>query len=416
VETCSAGAEAVSRLKESAFDVLVLDLEMRPLSGWDVLRAIEEHSISVQTIVASSFVDVPVTVALMRKGVADVMAKPFPAPALVERVRGMRAEPTERPKTDRADDELLLGDSRPMRVVREQIAKVAAFPDVSVMILGETGTGKELVAESIHRRTNATERLVPVNCSAVPESLFESELFGHEAGAFTGARGRRAGLFEAAGRGTLFLDEVGDLPASLQPKLLRALESRTFRRVGASTDESFHARVVSATNRCNVGSGAGDIRPELYFRLTGFTILVPPLRERAEDIEALARHFAEAFGARHGRGGAISSAALAALSGHAWPGNVRELKSVVEHAAVLASGAGIEPAHVKIAMSERAAIAAGASGAMETAAPRGTELRDVEKDVVLGAYEASESLAEAARRLGIARSTLREKLRRYGVR
>jgi DNA-binding NtrC family response regulator len=322
----------------------------------------------------------------------------------------------------------ILGETPAIQRVREQVRRVSAYDHVAVMVVGETGTGKELVAQEIHR-LGAPERspFVAINCAAIPESLFESELFGHESGAYTGARAMRRGLIEDAADGTLFLDEVGEMPMPLQAKLLRALETRTFRRVGSNAIVPVRARIVSATNR--LGS---SLRADLLYRLAGFTIALPPLRERAEDVPLLATAFLGAFAERHENSAlALEPAALERLAREAWPGNARELRSLVERLAIVAPEpliragdvelalasafrqpvASVRPAPAKEARRESVGPTAGVDPQLR---PRG--LRDLERDLILKAFgESSKNLTRAAKQLGIPRSTLRDKLRRYGA-
>ncbi|WP_394831288.1 sigma-54 dependent transcriptional regulator [Pendulispora rubella] len=331
-------------------------------------------------------------------------------------------------------DSEIIGDSAALQSVREQIRRIGPYRDISVMVLGETGTGKELVAEAIHRiGAPPGAPFVAINCAAVPENLFESELFGHEAGAYTGARGPRAGLLEAGGQGVVFLDEVGDMPLPLQSKLLRVLETRTFRRVGGTRDLPLQARIVSATN----GNLELMLRPDLLYRLAGFTIVLPALRERTEDIPLLARAFLRRFSHRHRIPVTrFSETALARLRLHDWPGNVRELRGTVERAAILSRSSVVEEADVLAAIAPlRQASSSGAYPcisasvalpAVKAAPPSGSRmategadrprLRDMERDLILQAYQESDrKLSGAARALGLPRSTLRDKLRRYGV-
>jgi len=334
-------------------------------------------------------------------------------------------------------DATILGDTLRIRAVREQVRNVARFRDVSVLILGETGTGKELVAESIHRLTfGASRPFMAINCAAVPESLFESEIFGHEAGAYTGARGVRVGLLESAAGGTVFLDEIGEMPLSLQPKLLRVLESRTFRRVGSNKDIPLGARVISATNRLVFRREEGALRPDLYYRLAGFTITLPPLRERVDDVATLAHAFVRAFAERHHLHNLVlTDEAVAVLCAHRWPGNVRELRAVVEQAAILAGGGPIGEGPLATILRDPAAGArhpstapppprkdppAPAESAVLKAARDVSEspesLRDVERRLILQAHESSAgNLTRAAKVLGMPRTTLRAKLRRWGI-
>lgn len=316
----------------------------------------------------------------------------------------------------------ILGETPAIQLLRDQIRNVARFRDVSVLVLGETGTGKELVAEAIHEVGSAPDSpFVAINCAAIPEHLFESELFGHEAGAYTGARSARAGLFESAAGGTVFLDEIAEMPAVLQPKLLRALESRRFRRVGANRDLPLRARVVSATHRVVLDPRGNGLRPDLYYRLAGFTLSLPALRARIPDIDVLARAFLASFRERHGAGPTgFSNRALEMLHAHAWPGNVRELRLTVEHAAIVARDSVITGPEISVALGHQPALRESRPPPsnrppQRISVPDGG-LRDLERDLILRAFAESErNVSRTARRLGIPRSTLRARLRRYGV-
>jgi two-component system response regulator PilR (NtrC family) len=335
--------------------------------------------------------------------------------------------PGDRPRRDAADE--ILGSAPAIRLVRLQVRRIATYPDVSVLILGETGSGKELVARAIHDLSAPHEVCAALNCAAISESLFESELFGHERGAYTGAHAARIGLLEQAGAGTVFLDEIGEMPAHLQPKLLRALETRSFRRVGGSRDIPLRARVVSATNRTVSRKNHGVLRGDLMFRLAGFTVALPPLRARLSDLAALAQRFLRDFLERHARPRPMgfTSAALEELGRHSWPGNVRELRAVVEQAAILASGALIEGCDIQACLNEWQSVShAGPTSSLPpppppTSAPEptadGGRLDDVQRELVLRTLERCQgNLTKAASVLGIARSTLRYRLRRYAAR
>ncbi|HJL14811.1 MAG TPA: sigma 54-interacting transcriptional regulator [Sandaracinaceae bacterium LLY-WYZ-13_1] len=322
-------------------------------------------------------------------------------------------------------DAILLGRSEAMRQLKQRIRDVAPFRHVSVLVIGETGTGKEHVAHAIHRLSPGRGRMVAINCAAVPETLFESELFGHGAGAYTGSRGEREGLLETARHGTLFFDEVGEMPQALQPKILRAIETRSFRPVGTNEERSFEARIVSATNRDPLRDGT--LRRDLYYRLAGFTLAIPPLRRRPEDILDLAPAFLRDFTVRHGltvQG--FEDGALEVLMGHRWPGNVRELRAAIEHAAILASGPTLGVRQIRQSVD----LVAGEHAARRSSAPpprrssrpaaritpaAGSGLRDVERQIILRTLRKNDgNVAKTARELEIPRSTLRAKLRRYG--
>jgi DNA-binding NtrC family response regulator len=443
VEVAENGETALQRIEQQSYSVMVLDLRMGGMDGLSVLRAARRSSNAPATILHSAFLDVPTTVTAMREGVSDVVEKPVAARVLADRIlelarqRGGEARvlsteaaiPSEEPTI-----ESLLGDSPVMRSLRTQIMKIARFTDVPVLVEGPTGTGKELVARAIHDLSAPRAPFVTLNCAAVPEQLFESELFGHEAGAFTNARGSRVGLLEEAGEGTVFLDEVGEMPSSLQPKLLRALESREYRRVGSNRVRRFTARIISATNRPLSEQSDGAFRTDLYFRLAGYTIATPPLSARTEDVPVLANRFLARFAERYrGASMSISPEATSLLQSQLWAGNVRELRSVVENAAIMASGDEITASEVNLALSSRRPTPSSAdvTSSVPASASRNSQVRvlsggtpdgrtslpDLERSLILQAYqEAGANLSRAARSLGIPRSTLRDRLRKFGIR
>ncbi len=325
----------------------------------------------------------------------------------------------------------IVGEASEIRLIRQQIRDVARFRDVSVLVLGETGSGKELVAEAVHELSCGPDKpFVAVNCAAIPKDLFESELFGHEAGAYTGARGVRIGLLESAAGGTLFLDEIGQMPVLLQSKLLRALESRCFRRVGSNRDLPLAGRVVSATQRVVLDNHGGGLRPDLYYRVAGFTLTLPPLRDRPADIDLLARAFLERFRTRHTLVSAsgFTERALQALHAHGWPGNVRELKLVVEHAAIISRGELVSAGDIGAVLRGKPAKALTTSPPEAPQRPvsglrpiprapsESVRLKDVEREMIKSAFEgAAGNVSRAAELLGIPRTTLRARLKRYGL-
>jgi DNA-binding NtrC family response regulator len=435
VDIAADGSVALEMVEAHPYDVVVLDLRMSNLDGLDVLRALRACPNPPETILHSAFLDVATTVVAMRSGVADVIEKPASFTtlgdrvwALVDKRRSARLEsvPLIRSVPVPADDPAarLLGETPRMRDLRARIRRIGQFRDVSVLIEGQTGTGKELVAEAIHAATAREQPFVSVNCAAVPDDLFESELFGHEAGAFTSAKGARAGLLEEAGSGTIFLDEIGEMPASVQPKLLRVLETREFRRVGGNRSRRLMARVVSATNRPLSGAPDDVLRSDLYFRLAGYTIVTPRLNERADDIPILTRSFLEAFAERYKLPAIrINEAALDALRRYAWPGNVRELRVVIENAAMLAAPNPIDLAEVDCVLTARAGDQMRAepaqSGAFPIAEPVSggrVSLPELEREMILDAFSKySPNLSKTAKHLGIPRSTLRDRLRKFGM-
>jgi DNA-binding NtrC family response regulator len=434
------GQLALDKVRSGDVDVVVLDLNMEPLNGWAVMDHMRALPRQPSVLLLSAYMDVPSAVAAMRAGVFDVLQKPVDSAQLAERLHAALAARTTEctepalipPQAPRGRssgawslENTILGESSEMQRVRDQVRSVARFNDISVLILGETGTGKELVAEAIHHLSCPEQPNIAINCAAIPEPLFESELFGHTVGAFTGARSSRAGLLEEAADGTVLLDEVGELPPHLQPKLLRVLETKRFRRLGGASDLDFRGRVISATNRA-LDEELTMLRSDLYFRLAGFTIVTPPLRDRPADIGVLVARFLASFSERYP--GAPTKLALSAaelLRAYDWPGNVRELRSVVEHAAMLSRGPIIDATDVKTALRERSQSTAAQLKRQSGGYPRGDTvsvppsgtLRDLERQAILEAFEASDgNLSLAARKLGIPRSTLRDKLKRYRVR
>ncbi len=456
VDAAMDGRSALTRLESHEYDVMLLDLRMGAMDGMEVYALASPPRLPA-TIIHSAHIDVQTAVMATRAGVQDVMQKPVPEELLASRIRELAAErravrrrpppvPAGSPRSNAL--ERLVGSSARAHELRQHVRRVAEYRDVPVLVQGPTGTGKELVAQAIHALTCPHEPFVSLNCAAIPEQLFESELFGHEAGAFTNARTPRVGLFEEAGNGTLFLDEIGEMPLALQAKLLRVLEIRQFRRVGGTRTRVFAARVLSATNRPLTSSLGGSMRPDLFFRLAGYAIRAAPLTERLEDVPELAHHFLAEFGKRHQvHGLAFSAEAMNALMAHSWPGNIRELRAVVENAAIVTRSGLVAREHIETALHARSdsveswqGFAAPpfadstdepvtqTSGVMPAAAPteaavssrlptRAGSLPDLQRDMILRAFEESRhNLSKAAQDLGIPRSTLRARLRRYGVR
>jgi DNA-binding NtrC family response regulator len=408
--------------------LVCLDLGLDDMSGLDVLRHLRARGLDVPVLVVTAESDLAVAVEAMRRGAYDYVVKPLDRERLVKlsahaleqrelstRVRRLQRmldagarEPSER---------ALVGDSAPMQAVQLQIERVRDS-DVTVCIRGESGTGKELVARAIHdtsRRKGGP--LVAINCAAIPASLQDSELFGHEKGAFTGATGQHRGRFEQAHRGTLFLDEVGEMGASTQAALLRTLQERTVRRVGGTTEMSVDVRVVCATHRDLVAEvKAGRFREDLYFRLVVYPIEVPPLRARLGDLPALVAHFLRRFRGDVGRPiERVSADALDALSRHAWPGNVRELQNVVHRAMLACDGEELELSHlpsdirktVLPPLPSQSAPRGAGGGASFGDDDEVLPLRELERRAIARAMAKSKgSVEKAAAMLGISRATL----------
>jgi two-component system, NtrC family, response regulator HydG len=425
------GAEAIAAYRKKPADVVVTDLRMAPVDGIEVVRRLRELDPESTVIVISAHGTIPTAVEAMRAGAIDFIEKPFSPDVLRARVekgieiaRERRGARTAHARADAlAEDQLrahdptgLVGSSEAMKRTHEQIRKVAAT-SATVLVLGESGTGKELVARAIHDGSPRRDKpFVSVSCAALPEGLLESELFGHEKGAFTGAVRRKLGRFELAHEGTLFLDEIGEIPPAIQVKLLRVLQERRFERVGGEETIEVDVRVVSATNRdLAAAAKAGRFREDLYYRLNVVPIHLPPLRERPGDVEELARFFLARSAPRIGRAvKGFSPEALELLRRHRWPGNVRELENVVDQALVFAEHELVAPEDLPEGLRH-------APPAPALPVPTGDRsltdvLEDLERGLILAAYEKARGVkAETARLLGIKTSALYYKLEKYGI-
>jgi len=427
VTVCPDGAAAVKALEKGSFDAALLDIKMPGLTGIEVLAKVRQASPETQVIIMTGHATVDTAVQALRLGAFDYLTKPCKwaeLEVLLARVAERRdltnkvAACESRLKAVEGTP-LLVGDTPVMQSVRRQIDMVAPT-DAGVLILGETGTGKELIARNLHDKSQrAGHAFIPVNCGALPENLVESELFGHRKGAFTGADNHRKGLFEVANGGTLFLDEVGELDKSVQVKLLRFLESGEIRRVGENDPFRVDVRVLCATHRDLRDMIETDLfREDLFFRINTFEIHLPPLRDRKPDIPALARHMLRRYSQR--RGGlepTLTAEAIEALTAHDWPGNIRELANAIERASILSGGGEILPEHLPTQGYSRRNMAAASTAASALPGPHFTvpegspTLRDVEMkyiQVVLEKYNGNKPAA--AKELGIALKTLYNKI------
>jgi DNA-binding NtrC family response regulator len=410
--------EALERLASEDFDAVVTDVRMQGIDGIQLCERVSLNRPDVPVLVITAFGSLETAVAAIRAGAFDFLAKPFEVEELAFRIdRALRhrrlTEEVKRLRTQGPEPvEDLLGESAAMRRLRDLVARVADA-DAPVLITGETGTGKELVARAVHARGLAPdEPFVALNCAALPEPLLESELFGYARGAFTDARAARTGLLVHAGRGTLFLDEVADLPLALQPKLLRVLQERRLRPLGASEEVSFEARVVAATNRdLEAAVDEGRFREDLFFRLDVLRVEVPPLRARGSDALLLAQHFVRTCAARSGRAvTGISRGAAEKLLAYAWPGNVRELQNAIERAVALTQHEQVlvEDLPERIRDYGRGDVLVAGEDPSELATLEAVEQRYVAR--VMEAVGGNKTLA--ARVLGLDRKTLYRKLAR----
>jgi DNA-binding NtrC family response regulator len=419
VDEAETAGEGLERFRAAEYDLALIDLRLPDGSGLDILAAIREADPDALVVVMTAFPDVRTAIASLKAGAYDYINKPFDLDelrGLVRRAletRRLRLEVT-RLKASAAQAgpvEGMVGQSPEFAAMLEVTRRIAAAGRVPVLIRGESGTGKERIAQAIHSLSpRAAGPWVTLNCSALAEGLLESEMFGHERGAFTDAKSMKRGLLELADGGTLFLDEIGDLAVALQPKLLRAIETQTFRRVGGQKELKVDVRFVAATNRdLEAMVRAGTFREDLYYRLNVGSIDVPPLRARRADVLPLARHFlAQAAVAMGLHEPALDPAAQPLLERYAWPGNARELRNVMERALILSGGAPILPAHLPREVS--APSVGEPTGAVALVPLAEAERRHVK--AVLDACGGNKT--QAAKLLGISRVTLRNKLSEYG--
>jgi two-component system, NtrC family, response regulator HydG len=431
VTAARSGLDGVAAYKKTPFDLVVTDLKMEGMDGIAVTQALRAHDAAAVVMVVTAFGTIETAVRAMQQGAYDFITKPFTPDVLRAKVdKGLELSSahrqveklsahTEALETDaaRARGGLLVGDSEPVQRLVHQVRKAAAT-DATVLVRGESGTGKELVARMLHQHSpRASGPFVVVHCAALAETLLESELFGHERGAFTGAIKRKLGRFELADGGTLFLDEIGEIPASVQTKLLRVLQEREFQRVGGEETLKVDVRVVSATHRdLQAEVKAGRFREDLYYRLHIVPLLLPPLRERPEDISTLARHFVARHGPRvNKRVKEMDDGVLRALARYAWPGNVRELENVIEQSLVFAEGETLTVADLPSHLAQPASRVDSGLPVPTGDRPLPDILEDLERQLIARAYEKAGGVkTETARLLGIKTSALYYKLEKYG--
>ncbi len=427
--TAADGARALSLVASQEFDVVVTDVRMPGAGGLEVLAAVKSRSPETEVVMMTAYATVQDAVEAMKKGAYDYLQKPFDpdAAALVVSRALERKRLREQAASLRKELEgvyafhNLVGKSAAMREVYRLLEQAAGL-DITVLLTGDTGTGKELAARAIHYHSARKERrFVPVNCGALPAELVESELFGHARGAFTGATSAKAGLFEEAQGGTIFLDEVGELPLPVQVKLNRALQEKEIRRVGDNLAVKVDARVIAATHRdLKAEVQAGRFREDLFYRLHVFPVRLPSLRERREDIPLLAAHFLEKHARAYRRElTGLDPEALRTLAGHAWPGNVRELENAIERAVAVAAGPELKlgdlPPEVRGAQE-------GALPAEVLAQMPYRDAVDIARDRISRDYlvalmrEFGGNVTHAAERAGMERESLHRLLRRYGIR
>ncbi|MCB9556937.1 MAG: sigma-54-dependent Fis family transcriptional regulator [Deltaproteobacteria bacterium] len=413
VDTACDAKQAVALLREHQPEIILLDVRMPDGDGLDLQQQIVELTPDATVIVMTAYASVSSAVRALKQGAYDYVIKPFNPEELshlvakaAERYALIRENRELRRQLRASEPDLIHQESSPLARVIDEAIQVAPT-DTSVLLSGESGTGKELVARLIHARSPRCEQpLVVVNCGALAEGVLESELFGHERGAFTGAVAQRQGRIEQADGGTLFLDEVGDMPPKVQVDLLRVLQERNVTRVGGNSVIPVDFRLIAATHRdLQQEVGAGHFRADLFYRISVFGITLPPLRQRPQDIACLADHFRQRFAEQMGRRiTAIAPAALALLQRHQWPGNVRELQNAIERAIVVCRGETIEVQHLPF------------GGAAPTVPRHDLSLATIERQHIEAVLTGAEfNISRAAKLLGIDRVTLYNKLKRYGI-
>jgi len=415
--------EGLAVLKESAFDLVLLDVQLPGMSGIEALEAVRAADSRPDVIVMTAFSDKDTAITALSKGAHDYFSKPFSLKEMevvltraLER-RRLKEQVETLKETIRATGPMqrIIGSSPAMQTVREMIERVARL-DATVLITGESGTGKGLVADTIHALSpRATGPYVKLNCAAIPENLLESELFGFEKGAFTGALKRTAGKFELAHGGSLLLDEIGDMPLTIQPKLLRVVEDKQVERLGGGQAIAVDTRIIAATNQ-DLESQINDkaFRQDLYYRLNVASIRLPPLREHPEDVPLLIEHFLRRMGLGPGGGSTrMADSAVDLAASHDWPGNVRQLANALERAAIASPGSAITADAMREAIS-------GPAAATAPGLPQGLSLRKtlthVEKTMIVQALAACGGRqTEAAKRLGISPKNLWNKIKKHGI-
>jgi two-component system response regulator AtoC len=422
------GEKALGLLEAESFDAVVLDLRLPGMSGQAVLEQIERRGVPSPVIMISAHGQISDAVAALKSGARDYLVKPFDPAELIIKLRAL-VENRRRENVMEAEKRVsfrggLIGETAAMRKLSEQIDKIAAAVDVTVLITGESGTGKEVAAREIHSRSPLSgEPFVAVNIGGIHEGLMESELFGHEKGSFTGAAARKQGLFELAGRGAIFLDEIGEMPMALQVKMLRVLQEKKVRRLGGNSDIPITARIISATNRDPEALvKEGRFREDLYYRLNVFRLSLPPLRERREDIPLLADCLLSRLCARMGRPRPrLAAGVMEKLSAYSFPGNIRELENTLERAIIYCEGNIIREGDIDLHKDRAPAAsppAAPPASTMAAVPPADNEpgaalsMDDIEKKAILDALaRCNGNRTRAAEMLGISRKTILNKLK-----
>ncbi|HKJ05778.1 MAG TPA: sigma-54 dependent transcriptional regulator [Geopsychrobacteraceae bacterium] len=425
VLACGSGEEALRLAQEESPDLVLLDIQLPDINGVEVLERIRDIDEEMIVIMVTAIGVLETAVRAMRTGAYDYINKPFNLDELAivikkaletqELKREVAQLRTNQPKKFNIDS--IVSESDDMTRILNMVYKIAQSDAGTVLIQGESGTGKELIAKAIHYESARSDRpFVAINCAAVPETLLESELMGHEKGAFTDARVQKKGLFEIADGGTVFLDEIGDMPLSIQAKLLRVLEDRVFRRVGGTKDIHVDVRIVSATNKdLLVAIEEKAFRNDLYYRLQVIPLLLPPLRERRDDILPLTRAFIEDFNKEFGKSvKGLSVQAEEFLLAYDWPGNVRELRNVIERAIILESDEIMQLEHLPLEIVSKSTATPDVGSLTFILPPQGIDIEDVERELINQALQATEgNQSQAARKLNLGIDAFRYRMKKF---
>src|ERR1700704_954249 len=423
VDTAATGAEGLERFDQGGHHLAICDLQLPDMDGLEVMRHIKDARPTTEVIVVTGYGSVQRAVDATKAGAFYFVEKPFDfeeMQPLVDKAlerRELVAETASmrRQLSTRAEYFNIIGSSKQMQIIYETIESVAKS-DANVLIVGESGTGKELIANAIHYQSLRSKKpFIKVNCAALPKELIESELFGHTKGAFTGAHADKEGLVQHAAGGSLMLDEIAEMPVELQPKLLRVLQERSYRKIGSEKTYAVDFRLISSTNRPPADAiRDGLLRDDLFYRISTITIHVPPLRDRSEDIQLLTEHFLHMYAQKYDRQIAgVSQAAYQRLFGHTWPGNVRELQNVIERAVLLAKGNRIEPVDLPF---DNGSLPEGTSTGTVWDVPPNMTLEDIERLVIEKTLQRTGGNKQAAANLlGIYRPRLYSKIRKYNI-
>ena len=425
VLTAGSGEDALKQIREDQPDLVLLDVQLPGINGLQVLEKIKEADEEIVVIMVTAQGALETAVTAMRLGAYDYINKPFNLEEMAIVIKkaletsDLRREVASlRSEHKKFGPPNIIGTSRHMSNVMDMMGKVAKSEASTVLIQGESGTGKELVAKWIHFASSRAEKtFVAINCAAVPSTLLESELFGHEKGSFTDAKAMKKGLFELADGGTVFLDEIGDMEVGMQAKLLRFLEDRSFRRIGGTKSISVDVRIISATNKDLIKAIEDkSFRNDLYYRLQVIPIYLPPLRERKDDILLLAQHFIEYFNKEFNKGvKGISSMAEKMLLDYSWPGNIRELKNVMERAIILGSEDTLLLEHLPLEIVAKSVAATPPTTTTFKLPPEGVDIEEVEKELIRQSLESSDwNQSKAAKKLNLGIDAFRYRMKKFG--